>query len=82
MSRRRYDGRNGRDRYYAGRRDGGGDSGGNCLVLLILALIAMPFVGLYLILKKDGDEGTKVIGWILLVLGIILWVYLAMQSGK
>ena len=81
MSGRRYDGRNGRGRYYAGRRGGGGDSGGNCLILLILALIAMPLVGLYLIIKSDGDEGTKVIGWILLVIGIIFWIYIAMQTG-
>lgn len=82
MGGRRYDGRNSRERYYAGRRDGGGDSGGNCLTLLILAMVAMPLVGLYLILKSDGEEGTKVLGWILLVLGTIIWLYIATHSGK
>ena len=79
MTRRRYDGRSGRDRYYGGRR--GDDSGGGCLVLLILAIVAMPIAGLYLITKKDGDDGTKAIGWILLILGAVIWIYIALQTG-
>ena len=30
----------------------------------------------------EGDEGTKVIGWILLVLGIIFWIYIGVTSGR
>lgn len=78
MNRRRYDGRNGRPPYYGGRRD---DDGIGCLVLLILAVLAMPLAGLYLILKKAGDDGTKAVGWILLIVGAIIWIYLLVKAG-
>ena len=78
MSRRRYDGRNGRPPYYGSRRD---DDGIGCLVLLILAVLAMPLAGLYLILKKAGDDGTKAVGWILLIVGAIIWIYLLVKAG-
>ena len=79
MSRRRYDGRDNRSKHYAGR--GGDTSAGGCLVLAALAIVAMPFCGLILILRQDGNEGTKALGWILLILGIILWAYFIINSG-
>lgn len=57
---------------------GSGDMG--CLVLLLLGVFAMPLVGLYLLLKKDADDGTKLLGGALLVVGIIIWVYLSSHS--
>ncbi|MBQ6384622.1 MAG: hypothetical protein IJJ38_00430 [Lachnospiraceae bacterium] len=79
MSGRRYDGRNGRDRYYGGNRGGGGS--GDCLTALILGMIAMPIVGLCLILKRDGDPVTKVIGCIMLVIGSLIWFNVIINSG-
>ena len=52
-----------------------------CLVVMILCLIAMPLVGLYLILRRDGDGETKAVGWILLVVGIVIWLYIMAKSG-
>ena len=52
------------------------------LVLVVLALIAMPIAGLYLILRQDGDDGTKIIGWILLIIGVIFWIYIGVHSGR
>ena len=63
------------------RHHGGDDSGAGCLVAMILALIAMPLVGLYLILKQDGDDETKAIGWILLVVGAVIWIFIMAKSG-
>ncbi len=81
---RRYDGRSGREPYYGGRRGGrsGDDDPGNCLIMIILALVLMPLAGLYLIIRRDGDEGTKVVGWVLLVVGAIIWIYIAANYGK
>ena len=53
-----------------------------CLVFFLIGIVAMPIVGIYLITKKDGDEGTKVAGWILLVVGLILWAYLGTSQGN
>ncbi len=48
------------------------DSGGGCLVLVLLAIFAMPLVGLYFLIL--GEEDSKVLGLILLIVGIIIWV--------
>lgn len=79
MSRRRYDGRDNRSKHYAGR--GGDTSAGGCLVLAVMAIVAMPFCGLILILKKDGTDATKALGWVLLILGIFLWTYFLITTG-
>lgn len=57
---------------------GSGDMG--CLALFLLAVFAMPVVGLYLLIKKDADDGTKILGGVLLVVGLILWAYLSSHS--
>ena len=57
---------------------GSGDMG--CLALLLLGVFAMPLVGLYLLFKKDADDGTKMLGGVLLVVGIIIWAYLSSHS--
>jgi len=41
----------------------------------------MPFLGLYLIAKKDADDGTKVSGWVLLIVGIILYGIIGAHAG-
>ena len=63
------------------RHNGGDDTGMGCLVAMVLCLVAMPLVGLYLILKQDGDSETKAIGWILLVVGIIIWLVVMARGG-
>lgn len=49
------------------------DTDGDILLfvgLIMLSIIAMPLVGLYLILKPNGNT---LLGAILIVIGIILW---------
>ena len=58
------------------RNHGGNDAGMGCLLWLILGLVAMPLVGLYLLLSgKDFDK--KAIGLVLLVLGTLFWIMVA-----
>lgn len=59
--------------YHRHRRGGSDDSGMGCLVMVILAMVAMPLVGLY-ILFKGNDDSQKAIGAILTILGIIIWI--------
>ena len=47
-----------------------------CLVMVILALVAMPLVGLYM-LFKGNDDSQKAIGAILTIVGIIIWIVAA-----
>lgn len=63
-----------------GRGHGGDDSGIGCLVIMTLALIAMPLVRLYLILRRDGE--TKAIGWSFLIVGCIFWLYVMAKSSS
>lgn len=44
-----------------------------CLVTILLAIIAMPIVGLYLVFAGKGND-TKLIGMVMLVIGVILWI--------
>ena len=46
-----------------------------CLVYAIIAVIAMPIVGLYLISAGDTD-GKKAAGVVLIILSIIFWIYI------
>ena len=48
------------------------NSGMGCLVGLMLGLMAMPLVGLYMLLAGK-DAGQRVIGLILTIVGIALW---------
>lgn len=60
-------------------RHGGGssdESGIGCLVMIILAWIAMPLVGIYMIISEK-DSSQKTIGVILLIVGIIIWAVAA-----
>lgn len=44
-----------------------------CLAAVIMGLIAMPILGIYLISKED--EGMKVVGVLLTIIGVVLWIY-------
>ena len=66
-----------------GRRRQSPDDGGlGCLVMIILALIAMPLVGLYLALSSKTDDETKVIGWIMVVMGCGIWIFAAVKGEQ
>lgn len=54
--------------------------GAGAIALAILIIVAMPIYGLYLIRKKDMNE--KVSGWILLVVGLALWIAIAIIGAK
>lgn len=48
------------------------NSEGTCLASAMLIILFMPIVGIYYIFA--GDEGEKVIGVLLLFIGIAIWV--------
>jgi len=50
------------------------DSGGlGCAFALMMAVVAMPLLGLYLIAAGEEDE-QKILGVALLIVGIIVWI--------
>ena len=62
----------------AGRRRDD-DTAMGCVVYAILGLILMPLVGLFWVCSKDPEKKTW--GWILLILGIILWIVFGIGSA-
>lgn len=56
------------------RRNG---DGSGCLVMLVLAIIAMPLVGLYLAFAGEAKE-QKYLGVALLIVGIIVYAKFGM----
>lgn len=50
-----------------------------CVVYALLGLLFMPIVGLFLACGKDPEKRT--LGWILLVVGIVLWIVLGIGSA-
>lgn len=66
-----------------GRHGGGyyGGPGGGILgivAILLIAVVAMPLVGGY-VLVTGKDSGSKLLGGSLLVVGIILWIALGIS---
>lgn len=59
--------------YHRGGQGSSDESGMGCLVMIILGLIAMPLVGLYMMISGK-DSSQKTIGTILLIIGIIIWI--------
>ena len=55
----------------------GNDSGSGCLVMMILAVLAMPLVGLYLAFAGEKKE-QKYLGVALLIVGIIVYAKVGM----
>ena len=55
------------------RNNKSNDSGVGCALVLMLAVFAMPLVGLYLAVAGE-EEGQKVLGVVLLIVGIIVWI--------
>ena len=48
------------------------------LAFALLVLFVMPVVGLIMVCSKDPE--TKTLGWILLVVGTILWIIIGVGS--
>ena len=42
------------------------------IAMVVLSLIAMPLVGIYMICKKEASITSRVIGMVLLVVGVII----------
>ena len=55
------------------RRGGSDDSGLGCLISIVLIFLAMPLAGIYMLIKGK-DASQKVIGSILLIVGIVIWI--------
>ena len=53
------------------------DDGMGCFVILILAVVAMPLVGLYLAFTGERSE-QKILGVALLIVGIIVYAKFGM----
>ena len=50
------------------------------LLVLVFGIVAMPFVGLFLILRRESGTIKRLIGIILLLVAIATWSYLAYYS--
>ena len=62
-----------------GRRRSNDDAAMGCVVTAMLILIFMPIAGLVMICNKDPEKQTW--GWILLVVGAILWLIVGIGSA-
>lgn len=59
------------------RHRGENDGAIGCVVILLLAIFAMPIVGIYMMAK--GDETQKGLGLVLTIIGAIIWIYLGVH---
>ena len=62
------------------RRGRGGSDIDGSLAMIILGLIALPIVGLVMMLNSKTEE-NKVLGGVLLVVGIVLWIIIGIASN-
>lgn len=67
----------GRRGCYGGYYGGGGDLMG-LITVALLAIVAMPLVGGYVLVTGKG-EGSKLLGGALLVVGLIIWAVLGLR---
>ena len=50
------------------------------LLVLVFGLVAMPFVGISLILRRDSGLVARIMGFILVVIAVATWGYLIYYS--
>lgn len=62
------------------RRGRGGSDIDGSLAMIILGLVALPIVGLVMILNSKTED-NKVLGGVLLVVGIVLWIIIGIASN-
>lgn len=51
------------------------DAALGCVVYAIVGMLLMPIVGLFLVCSKDSEK--KGLGWVLLIVGVVLWIVVA-----
>lgn len=56
------------------RRNDDDDFASGCVAWMILIVFLMPLVGLYIVYK--GGEDKKLLGYVLTIVGTILWIWL------
>ena len=49
------------------------DSFDGLLIMIVLAIMAMPFVGLYLVCKGRSD-GMRLLGVVMIIISVIFWI--------
>ena len=57
---------------YRRRRGMGNEDVISLIIGAALVVFLMPFAGLFFLLKKD--RSMRWLGWVLLILGIIIWI--------
>lgn len=62
------------------RKNGNDEGVIGCLAFVLIAIIAMPLLGLYL-LSQPSDQ-DKSIGLVLLIVDIILWIIFFSVGGR
>lgn len=62
------------------RRGRGGSDIDGSLAMIILGLVALPIVGLVMMLNSKTED-NKVLGGVLLVVGIVLWIIIGIASN-
>ncbi len=53
------------------------DGGMGCIMVLFACIVAMPIVGIYLV-SKGEEQGEKLLGVALTIVGIIVWAKFGM----
>ena len=62
------------------RRGRGGSDIDGSLAMIILGLVALPIVGVVMMLNSKTED-NKVLGGVLLVVGIVLWIIIGIASN-
>ena len=58
-------------------RKSGDDATLGCVVQTLLIIFLMPIFGLYLTTKKDASNENRTLGWVLFIVGIVIWVIIS-----
>ncbi len=59
-------------------RESSDDAVLGCVVQALLIVFLMPIVGLYLATKKDASNENRTLGWVLFIVGIVIWIIFAL----
>ena len=58
------------------RKESADKSIGDILFFFIICIVAMPIAGIYLLAKSEDKKG---LGAVLLVIGLLFWIYIALN---
>lgn len=61
----------------SGNKKNNDSTGLGCVVMMFIAIVAMPLVGVYL-LAAGKEDAQKILGVALLIVGIIVWIKFGM----